>query len=1111
VSEKSDKRSHHLRSTFGKRLRTLRKAAGLTQAEIAGRLGVTVEHISNMERGKAAPSFELLHHLADELEVDPGALLAREPAAEQPSHFGPAEMDALKTVAGLHTKDLFWAFDQDLRMVYISPSVREALGFEPEEFMAMSLLERFPDHLHADLQALADLVREGRLDEVPDRFELDHLRKDGPPLPMDVRTSLLRDGEGGFAGMIGVSRDISEHKRLEQELLASQARYELLAENVKDIVWTTDASLNCIFITPSVTSHLGYTLEELTTQPWETFYTEESLEMMVANGRHLLEGRIEEFRTRIEVEMIAKDGRIVPFEMITTVLTDEAGNFAGLTGVSRDISMRKRFEEERRENERHLAQAQELARLGSWRRSLVDDRISWSDNLFRVFGFEPGQVEPSEATMRTLIGEEGMAALSVARQRAAVTGRIRHEFRIVTAAGERRYMSMIGQVVYDDEGNPLELVGTTQDVTAQRTAELALRKSLDELREANARLGDEISERRAAQARLEDNLRFMSTLLSAIPLPVFWHDEELRLTGYNTAAERFFRGHAKGFLGKTVAETHHDPEMGRRFLETDKALLRTGGMETAETTLVDGQGRKREVILNRAGFTRADGSPGGLIGCFQDITEHAWVQHALRQSRERFRRLFKGWPLPTTIWQRQGDDIVLADYNDAALEATAGRIADRVGMPLADHGRLDPAAETDVTAVMLGGPSIRKEAEHTIPGGLRPLHSLVNVIGAGDDTVMLVAEDIERRLQAETELETTSALLNSLLDALPLPVGWKDAQDRCLGANEAMTRLIGVRAAQSLGSPATKFFPEPVGRAIREHDAQLLAGRPVNPLSISMADAAGQQRELRRRPAVFLDADGGRNVVAVFEDLTDLARLERRLDLEQRLLAGLFAAARDAVFLIDAADGRIVEANPAAEVLYGYSREELLSMRNTDLSAEPNRTRTALNEKRDAVPVRFHRAKDGRVFPVEITSGYTEHAGRTLAATFIRDISRLRDCEVVLASSRQVAVHLPDQMHEQAPMGVMIVQGGRIILASTGWLELFGCPAESQALGRTACEFVAQAHREELAAILSGPLASSTELEVNGSASRGGNRLRLHISMLHDEPEPTHLCFVQRC
>jgi len=107
----------------------------------------------------------------------------------------------------------------------------------------------------------------------------------------------------------------------------------------------------------------------------------------------------------------------------------------------------------------------------------------------------------------------------------------------------------------------------------------------------------------------------------------------------------------------------------------------------------------------------------------------------------------------------------------------------------------------------------------------------------------------------------------------------------------------------------------------------------------------------------------------------------------------LFELGSDAIFLIDDETGQIYQANAAATALYSYTHDELLKKRNIDLSAEPSETRTATTGRKTLIPVRWHRKKDGTVFPVEITATHFTWNDRPVHIAAIRDITQRLEAE----------------------------------------------------------------------------------------------------------------------
>jgi len=141
-----------------------------------------------------------------------------------------------------------------------------------------------------------------------------------------------------------------------------------------------------------------------------------------------------------------------------------------------------------------------------------------------------------------------------------------------------------------------------------------------------------------------------------------------------------------------------------------------------------------------------------------------------------------------------------------------------------------------------------------------------------------------------------------------------------------------------------------------------------------------------------------------FIDISARKRVERALRESEDRYHQLFEMESDAILLVENETSRILDANLAAQSLYGYSRDELLSMSNVELSAEPVETRqVSLNGMKAPtpivkVPLRHHRKKDGTVFPVEITGRFFLMNGRSVHIAAIRDITERKKAQEFLES-----------------------------------------------------------------------------------------------------------------
>ncbi len=161
-----------------------------------------------------------------------------------------------------------------------------------------------------------------------------------------------------------------------------------------------------------------------------------------------------------------------------------------------------------RESEQLLREAQSLARLGNWDLDLQNGSARWSDEEYRLLGYQPGEVEPSEEAFMAAVHPEDRKSVADEMQRSIdpdETAPYRILHRVATAGGDR-YLEQRGQVEFSPDRKPLRMFGTTTDVTERRNRQLELehyRDHLESLVEERTRdLAKEVSDRRHIQEEL---------------------------------------------------------------------------------------------------------------------------------------------------------------------------------------------------------------------------------------------------------------------------------------------------------------------------------------------------------------------------------------------------------------------------------------------------------------------------------------------------------------------------------------------------------------------------------------------------------------------------------
>jgi PAS domain S-box-containing protein len=142
---------------------------------------------------------------------------------------------------------------------------------------------------------------------------------------------------------------------------------------------------------------------------------------------------------------------------------------------------------------------------------------------------------------------------------------------------------------------------------------------------------------------------------------------------------------------------------------------------------------------------------------------------------------------------------------------------------------------------------------------------------------------------------------------------------------------------------------------------------------------------------------------ALQTEIAERQQAELALRESEQRYRTLFELESDAITLIDVETMRLVDVNTATVQRYGFSRAELLTLRATDLSAEPEQTHQAIatGQEMAYIPLRYHRTKDGRVFPVEITGRFFDHHGKKLLLVAMRDIAERVKADAALKSSEK--------------------------------------------------------------------------------------------------------------
>jgi PAS domain S-box-containing protein len=303
----------------------------------------------------------------------------------------------------------------------------------------------------------------------------------------------------------------------------------------------------------------------------------------------------------------------------------------------------------------------------------------------------------------------------------------------------------------------------------------------------------------------------------------------------------------------------------------------------------------------------------------------------------------------------------------------------------------------------------RKAAEGELKKKHEELHAAFEQLTATEEELRQNYNNLaknERRL-AETEhmVKASEAFLKCVIADVREGITALDTNLRYILWNPFMEELTGIPAADVIGKPLTELFPIFHDTEIPGKLERVLAGETMETPDIPLDLKLKKKRIwVRYIGSPLYDPDGTIiGVIGVVQDITarketELALLAttEKLSESEENYQNVFETKNDPLLLADAETRAILNLNQAASELYGYSREEMMQMALLDLSAEPEKTREALDQQVPRVTLQYHRKKDGTVFPVDIALAYFNHKGRSVQILSIRDLTGVQQIDDAL-------------------------------------------------------------------------------------------------------------------
>ncbi len=440
---------------------------------------------------------------------------------------------------------------------------------------------------------------------------------------MHARAKVFYDDAGKPIRMTGINVDISDRKQVEFALQQSEAiakaraqELEIFMETVPAAVWIAHDP-QCYHMSANRTAYELMRLSPgsvLTATPADGQYPFQFKTQK--NGQNIppqelpmqLAGRTGK-PVKAEFEFVFSEEDVRSIYGKAVPLRDESGAVRGVIGAFLDVTERKQVENALRENQKRLTLALDAARMGSWDWDLQTNQVMWTPYHEMIFGYEPGNPQRTYQDWVNGVHPEDLPHVEVKVQTAMAKQQdYEDEYRVIWADGSLHWVSAFGRFQYNQQGQPVRMLGMLFEITDRKQAEAALRQR---------------------------ELMF-STLADTMP-QIFWITQP---DGYH----EYFNQRWYEYTGETLEETQGEgwqnivhPDDMQRTIEIWQNCLRTGKTYDIEYRFMRADGEYRWHLGRAFPLRNQDGQIVKWFGSCTDIHDQKLAIEERAQALEQER------------------------------------------------------------------------------------------------------------------------------------------------------------------------------------------------------------------------------------------------------------------------------------------------------------------------------------------------------------------------------------------------------------------------------------------------------------------------------------------
>ncbi|KKM99020.1 hypothetical protein LCGC14_1152110 [marine sediment metagenome] len=374
--------------------------------------------------------------------------------------------------------DIIVEIDLKGNFTYASPQVYDILGYYPDEIIGLSGFKFVhPEDLPKVLEEMRDLLKPKKINTVKKLvMEYRALHKKGYYIFLSARGSLV-EIEGNMK-IIAVLSDITERKKIEQKLKDSEEKYRPIIEKAKEGYYEVDLKGNFTFFNDALSNLLKYSPNELMGMNFKQIMDEENRKLTFKAYNNAYRTGIEQ--QLLQYELITKSGENLYGETSIYIRYDSDGRKIGFSGFLRDITERKKAEQNLKESEEKYRQFIEDSLEGVWAIDENANTILVNPSMSKILGYSLEEMIGKNLFEFVPQKDIEITKKNLEKRRKGIKEEFEKEF--IRKDGKKIYTRLISSPNFVNKGNYIGSIAFVSDITEKKEAEQKLKESEEKFR-----------------------------------------------------------------------------------------------------------------------------------------------------------------------------------------------------------------------------------------------------------------------------------------------------------------------------------------------------------------------------------------------------------------------------------------------------------------------------------------------------------------------------------------------------------------------------------------------------------------------------------------------------